>query len=215
MVQPNELLAPGRLGILCLDDYRRFGQYGLRGVGGWGDLSLNNLFMARGGIGATVWTALPFGVQQAAAFVAGVTQFCFTVGAEAPAHLHRPSAFMATRRLLDLTQQGFFFQGPIILLGEGMPRTQKKIEKSAERTEDGNQKASENGGEDVRGACPNIAPGPDNQADPEGDQQAAEDSDNPLQTYADLIRSFSGMQQRLRLLRKIHCSTQVNIDRLS
>ncbi len=139
------------------------------------------------GIAAAMRAAFPFRVEQPAALRTGMPQFSLTERTELPFRFDRPAALVAVLGGLDLTEQGFFFQGPIILFGQRGAWTDQQIEQDAKDVEDCNQQGGKDGGEDISRTGADVAPGPNDETDPEGDQEAAENSDDPLQADADKI----------------------------
>jgi hypothetical protein len=129
---------------------------------------------ARRGRG-TVRADLPVEFERLAAVAARLAEPGVADGTEQPLRVGARAAPWAGEMALDASEEGFLFEGLLVDLLERHARSEEEVEDDAGRPEDGDSKRGNDRSEAIGSACPKIAVGPEDHADPQGDEEGAEE----------------------------------------
>src|SRR3990172_3826364 len=121
-----------------------------------------------------VRTQVPRELEQPSTTRARLAQPSVAVGAKQPIVLGLPAAARARPVGLDAAEQGFLFQRPFVLFFQGQARAQDQIDDHARQVEEKHEQGGQDAQETVLRAGPDVAPGPEDQAQPQGDEEGAE-----------------------------------------
>src|SRR3990172_8430573 len=121
-----------------------------------------------------VRTQVPRELEQPSAARARLAQPSVAVWAEQQIVLGLPAATRARPMGLDAAEKGFLFQRPLVLFFQGQARAQDQVDDHARQIEEKHEQGGQHAQETVLRASPDVAPGPEDQAQPQGDEEGAE-----------------------------------------